>query len=58
MMKTFETPITQGELQSDDAKLEAPISLTPDQLELVELEVVSGGMSTILGGIFWWLVAR
>ena len=56
MMKTSETLVTQGELQQHGEKLEAPISLTPEQLELVDLEVVSGGVSTILGGIFWWLL--
>jgi hypothetical protein len=56
MMKIFETQIAQGELQSDGETLEAPISLTPEQLDSVDLELVSGGsVSTILGGIFWWL---
>jgi hypothetical protein len=55
MMKNSEIQI---ELRSDAEKLEAPISLTPDQLELAaaDLDIVSGGsVSTILGGIFWWL---
>lgn len=46
----------QAELQPDAEMLETPISLTPEQLESVDLEVSGGlGVSTILGGILWWL---
>jgi formate dehydrogenase assembly factor FdhD len=51
MMKKSETHVAQGELQVDGEKLEALISLTPEQLE-----AVAAGFS-ISGAIFGFIAS-
>lgn len=54
-MKKSETQVAQGELQPFGEKLEAPIRLTPEQLETVAAGLMAssgGGGSTATTGFY------